>query len=190
MTSPDPPVRPAAGAPARWRKNIAVIGSASCPEPIAARAREVGAMIARAGFNLLSGGRGGVMEAASAGFAAARGAGCCVGILPEADASAANPYLDVALGTGLGLARNVLVAQGADAVVVIAGQSGTLSELALAWQFGKPCAALCGTGGVADAYAGRALDDRRADVVTPLADAAALARWLAALADEGAPRAR
>ena len=74
------------------------------------------------------------MEAASRGAArsGAHGSGSVIGLLPGHDPAAANPYVDVALATGLGHARNLIVAHAA-AVVAIGGGAGTLSELAFAW---------------------------------------------------------
>ena len=73
--------------------------------------------------------------------AACRGAkqvgGTTVGILPGSDRSAANPYVDVALPTGLGEVRNALVVRAADVLVAIGGGHGTLSEIALALKAGK-----------------------------------------------------
>jgi uncharacterized protein (TIGR00725 family) len=73
--------------------------------------------------------------------AACRGAkdagGTTVGILPGTDRAAANPFVDVAVATGLGEARNALVVRAADAVIAIGGGYGTLSEIALALKAGK-----------------------------------------------------
>ena len=75
------------------------------------------------------------MEAACRG---ARGAGgTTIGILPGTDRSAANPYVDVAIPTGLGEARNALVVRAADALIAVGGGYGTLSEIALALKAGK-----------------------------------------------------
>lgn len=83
----------------------------------------------------MCGGLGGVMEAACSG---AQGAGgTTVGILPGLDRSEANAYVDVAIATGLGEARNALVVRAADAVIAIGGGYGTLSEVALALKAGK-----------------------------------------------------
>ena len=68
------------------------------------------------------------MEAACRG-AKAEG-GTTLGILPGADRDAANPYVDVAVPTGLGEARNALVVRAADALIAVAGGYGTLSEIA------------------------------------------------------------
>jgi uncharacterized protein (TIGR00725 family) len=84
---------------------------------------------------LVCGGLGGVMEAACRG--AKESGGTTVGILPGTDRSAANPYVDVAVATGLGEARNALVVRAADALVAIGGGYGTLSEVALALKAGK-----------------------------------------------------
>jgi uncharacterized protein (TIGR00725 family) len=99
-------------------------------------AEELGRELARAGALLVCGGLGGAMEAACRG---AKGeGGKTLGILPGADRSAANRYVDVAIPTGLGEARNALIVRAADALIAIAGGYGTLSEIALALRAGKP----------------------------------------------------
>lgn len=119
---------------------VAVIGAASCDEKVAALAREVGREIARRGAILVCGGRGGVMEAACQG-AKAEG-GLTVGILPGVDRREANPYVDVPIVTGLGEARNAVIARTADVVIAIHGGYGTLSEIGLALKMGKPVVGL------------------------------------------------
>lgn len=112
-----------------------MVGAHDAGPDQAAEAEAVGAELARAGAVVVTGGRGGVMEAACRG---AKGAGgTTVGILPGADRAEANAWVDVALATGLGEARNVLVARAADALVAVGGGYGTLSELALALKAGK-----------------------------------------------------
>ena len=83
----------------------------------------------------MTGGLGGVMEAACRG--ARDVGGTTIGILPGADRSAANAYVDVAIPTGLGEARNALVVRAADALIAVGGAYGTLSEIALALKAGK-----------------------------------------------------
>ena len=90
----------------------------------------MGRELAARGALLVTGGLGGVMEAACAG--AKEGGGTTVGLLAGRDRSDANPYVDVAIPTGLGQARNAIVVRAADAVVAIGGGYGTLSEIALA----------------------------------------------------------
>ena len=80
------------------------------------------------------------MEAACRG-AKAEG-GTTVGVLPGLDRTAANPFVDVALPTGLGEARNPLVVRAADALVAVAGEFGTLSEIAFALRMGVPVVGL------------------------------------------------
>ncbi len=115
---------------------VAVIGAAHCAPSEAKVAETVGRVLAEGGATLLCGGRGGVMEAACRGARLA--GGLTVGILPGDDPSAANPYVDVAIATGLGEARNAIVARTAQAVVAIGGRYGTLSEIAFALKHGLP----------------------------------------------------
>jgi uncharacterized protein (TIGR00725 family) len=84
---------------------------------------------------LVCGGLGGVMEAACRG--AREAGGTTVGILPGVDRGAANRFVDVAIATGLGEARNALVVRAADALIASGGGYGTLSEVALALKAGK-----------------------------------------------------
>lgn len=111
---------------------VAVVGAGECSGELAALAREVGAGLARGGAVVLTGGRTGVMAAASAG-ARAEG-GLVVGVLPGADAHASppNPDVEVALFSGMGQARNQVLVLSAAAVVAIGGGWGTLSEIAMA----------------------------------------------------------
>jgi len=114
---------------------VAVIGaSAASPEDLAA-GEAAGRRLAELGAIVVTGGRGGVMEAACRGAKAA--GGTTVGILPGLDRSDANAYLDVALPTGLGEMRNGLVARSGDALVAIGGAWGTLAEIAFARSAGK-----------------------------------------------------
>ncbi|HEX6652472.1 MAG TPA: TIGR00725 family protein [Thermoleophilaceae bacterium] len=98
-------------------------------------AEAVGRELGARGVVVVCGGLGGVMEAACRG--AKETGAMTVGILPGADRSAANPFVDAAVATGLGEARNALVVRAADAVVAIGGAYGTLSEIALALKAGK-----------------------------------------------------
>ena len=127
------PARPSA----LW---VAVVGPGSASAEAEAGAEAVGAILGRAGAVLVCGGRGGAMEAACRG---ARGAGgTTVGLLPGTERAEANPYVDVAIPTGLGELRNGLVVRAADAVIAVAGEYGTLSEVGLALKTGKPVVGL------------------------------------------------
>jgi uncharacterized protein (TIGR00725 family) len=96
----------------------------------------VGRALAARDAVVVTGGLAGVMEAACRG--AREGGGTTLGILPGLDRGDANPYVDLAVPTGMGEARNALVVRAADAVVAVGGGYGTLSEIALALKGGKP----------------------------------------------------
>jgi hypothetical protein len=115
---------------------IAVVGGGSVDAPIASAAEEVGRLLASRGAIVVCGGLGGVMEAACRGAKLA--GGTTVGILPGFDREDANAWVDVAIPTGLGEARNALVVRAADVLIAIGGEYGTLSEIALALKTGKP----------------------------------------------------
>ena len=114
------------------------MGPASADAERAAQARAVGRGVAERGAVLLCGGRGGIMEAAAEGARAA--GGLTVGVLPGASAADTppNPFIDVALFTGLGEGRNWVNVCACDALIAIGGGFGTLSEIALALRAGKP----------------------------------------------------
>jgi uncharacterized protein (TIGR00725 family) len=115
---------------------IAVIGGSEATLPVASSAEAVGAALASAGAVVVCGGLGGVMAAACRGAKSA--GGLTVGVLPGDDPSAANPWVDVVITTGLGEARNALVVGSAAAVIAVDGEYGTLSEIALALRAGTP----------------------------------------------------
>ena len=103
-------------------------------------AEDVGRLLAEAGAVVVTGGLGGVMEAASKG--AREAGGTTLGILPGSDRRDANPWVTVAVPTGMGEARNALVVRAADGLIAVGGEWGTLSEIALARTAGKPVAGL------------------------------------------------
>ena len=105
-----------------------------------------------------------------------------IGVLPGLRAADANPHVDIVVPTGMNFARNTILVAMADVVVAIGGGSGTLSEIALAWQHGKPIVALDLDEGWATRLAGERLDARRDDVVhraETAAEAVSLAAELA-----------
>lgn len=115
---------------------IAVIGGEHCTAEARQHAETVGRELAKRGAVLICGGRGGVMEAACRG-AASQG-GITVGILPGNSRAEANKYVKIPIVTGLGYARNAIVARSAQAVIAIDGSYGTLSEIAYALINGIP----------------------------------------------------
>ena len=115
---------------------VAVVGAGEASAEEIAVAEEVGRLLAEHGAVLVCGGLGGVMEAACRG--AKEAGGSTVGILPGRDRAAANAYVDVAIATGLGEARNALVVRAADVLIAVGGGYGTLSEIALGLKSGTP----------------------------------------------------
>lgn len=143
------------------RPVVAVIGNGQATAAACAVAEELGRLLVERGFRVVTGGLGGVMEAASRGAqqAANKHDGDVIGILPGTDATSANPYVDIVIPTGMGLARNVLVVQTAAAVVAVGGGAGTLSEMAHAWQSDRLLVAIA-LDGVSGQFAGSSLDAR------------------------------
>jgi uncharacterized protein (TIGR00725 family) len=115
---------------------VAVVGASRPTDAQAEAAERVGAELGRAGAIVINGGGSGVMAAASKG--ATEAGGTVLGILPGTDRSAANPWVGIALPTGLGELRNGLIVRAADVVLAIGGAYGTLSEIALALATGVP----------------------------------------------------
>ena len=119
---------------------ISVIGAGVAPPHTTTQAEAVGRALAERGHTIVCGGLGGVMEAVCRG--ARDAGGHTIGILPGDDPSSANPHVEFPLPTGLGIARNALVARAGSAVIAIDGSYGTLSEIAFALKFGKPVVVL------------------------------------------------
>jgi uncharacterized protein (TIGR00725 family) len=109
---------------------VAVIGASVATAEQESVAEEVGRRLAQAGVIVITGGGGGVMAAASRG--AAQAGGTVIGLLPGADRDHANPWVSIALPTGLGELRNGLIVRAADVAIAVGGAYGTLSEIALA----------------------------------------------------------
>ncbi|MFQ5515041.1 MAG: TIGR00725 family protein [Myxococcota bacterium] len=114
---------------------IAVIGQGVSSPETDRNAHEVGRRLAEAGCVVVTGGLGGVMTAASRG--AREAGGLVVGIVPGPSREEANPWVTVAVATGMGDARNAILANTADAFVAVGGSHGTLSEIAFALKRGK-----------------------------------------------------
>ena len=121
---------------------IGVVGSGETEKRHDPLAIEVGSLIARHGAVVVCGGLSGIMEAASRG--ADQEGGTTIGILPGSHKDEANPHITFPIPTGLGIARNVLIVKTADALIALPGGPGTLSEIALALNIGKPVVDLGG----------------------------------------------
>lgn len=129
------------------RVPIGVIGPREATQEQIAAAESVGAGLAAMGLAIICGGREGVMEAVCRG--AGRHGGIAIGILPDTDPSLANPHVTIALATGLGEARNAVIARAALALIAIGDSYGTLSEVALGLHFGKRVVGLAGAARIA-----------------------------------------
>ena len=117
------------------REPIGVIGPRDATPAQRAVALEVGELLGDCRLAVLCGGRQGVMQSVCEGVA--RVGGLAIGLLPEVDASQANPFVGVAIATGIGEARNALIARASFCLIAIGNSLGTLSEVALGRQFGK-----------------------------------------------------
>jgi uncharacterized protein (TIGR00725 family) len=142
---------------------ISVIGGSDSDSTVLELAEKIGEEIALRGVVLACGGLGGVMEAVCRG--AKKHNGLTIGIIPTDAKEDANKFVDIVMPTGLGYARNFLVAKTGDAVIAIGGSAGTLSEMAIAWFSEKPVVAMTQSGGWAERLAGTRIDERRKDKV-------------------------
>ncbi|MCX5702338.1 MAG: TIGR00725 family protein [Candidatus Omnitrophica bacterium] len=122
------------------KKVVSVIGGHSCTNQVEQIAQNLGKKLAKVVDVLICGGLSGTMKAVCKGFKA--GGGLTLGIIPGDDKKDANPFVDIVMPTGLGLARNVLVVKTADVVIALPGEAGTLSEIAFCLQFGIPVISL------------------------------------------------
>lgn len=115
---------------------VAVVGAGTASDAEVAAAHRVGERLAEQDVTVVTGGLGGVMAAASRGSRSA--GGTTIGLLPGLDRASADASVEIAIPTGLGEARNILVVRSADAVVAVGGEYGTLSEIAFALKVGVP----------------------------------------------------
>ncbi|WP_202976755.1 TIGR00725 family protein [Candidatus Oscillochloris fontis] len=118
------------------RPMIAVCGSSAEDALSNTLAEEVGRLLATHGETVICGGGPGVMAAACRGALSA--GGVTVGIMAGDTTVDANPYVQIAVATGMSHARNAIIVQSADVVIAVGGAYGTLSEIALARACGRP----------------------------------------------------
>lgn len=124
-----------AAGPKLRRIPIGIIGPRDATPAQYTLADQMGEALADHGLQLLCGGKNGVMEAACRGHA--RGGGLPVGLLPDEEWQAANSYVAIPIATGIGPARNAIIARACLVLVAIGGGVGTLSEMALGLQFNR-----------------------------------------------------
>jgi uncharacterized protein (TIGR00725 family) len=144
------------------RVQVVVIG-ASDDTDYTEEAYTIGALIAKRNCTLLTGGRSGIMEAASRG--AVENGGEVIGIIPGDNFSGANRYCSTVIVTGIGYARNSINILSGDIIIAIGGKSGTLTELAYAWQFNKPVICCKFADGWSSLFPGIKVDDRTGSVI-------------------------
>ncbi len=145
------------------KKIVTIIGgNSNISEHAQIQAFELGKKILDNDWLLCTGGRSGVMESASKGARTSKKwtGTQIIGILPDGEKNAGNKYLDIVIPSGIGLTRNSLVVQTGDVCIAISGGAGTLSEIALAWQFKRPVAVMDKTGGWAQKMSGIKIDHR------------------------------
>lgn len=118
------------------RITISVIGGHETNPEIEKLAYAVGKKVAEVGAVLVCGGLDGAMSAASRG--AKEAGGLTIGLLPGKDKKDANPYIDIALPTSIGYARNAIVACSADMIVALPGSHGTSCEISYGLVYGRP----------------------------------------------------
>lgn len=155
------------GAPCRVP--VGVIGPREATPAQIALAEEIGRRLGALGATVICGGKNGVMEAVCRGVAGA--GGLSIGLLPDEHWDGANAFVSVAIATGIGVARNAIIARAALCLIAIGGGYGTLSEIAFGLQFGRPVFTLAGAPAVEGATAlpdADALERRVARVVLGL----------------------
>jgi uncharacterized protein (TIGR00725 family) len=154
------------------RVPVGVIGPREANEVQNRIAIDLGRALAELGLTVICGGKNGVMEAVARGVQ--EGGGLCVGLLPEGDWREANPYITLPIATGIGKARNVLIAQSCAALVAVGGQYGTLSEIAFGLHFDKPVFGLADAPDLPDIRKAESVEEvcrRLADYLLQPADA-------------------
>ena len=159
---------------------IAVVGynKDRCTERARSLAYDVGKEVALSGAVLICGGLGGVMESACKG--AKENGGTTVGIIPQDEFSFANEFCDVVICTGIGFARDFIIATSADGIIAVGGGVGTLIEMSVGYMIKKTMVIIAGSGGVADTYGGKYLDERNRVPILVAKDARSAVRILSA----------
>lgn len=155
-------------------KTVGIIGDSSENPALNKIAEEMGKLIALAGYSLVTGGREGIMGAASRGAASVcprPDTSRVIGILPGIKKNEGNTHIDYVIPTGIGWARNQIVVLSSDIVVAIGGGSGTLSEMAYAWVYNKPVIAFDVKHGWSTKLSGQKIDDKRSDSIIKVSSA-------------------
>jgi len=142
---------------------VSVIGGSDIAKDIRDKTIEIGRLIAKNNYAIVCGGLSGVMEAVCKG--AKEEGGFTIGIIPSAEKSMANKYIDLVIPCPFSQARNLVVVLTGDVCLAISGKAGTLSEISFAWIYLKPIVALTDVEGWSSKIANQKLDDRRSDMI-------------------------
>lgn len=155
-------------------KKIGIIGPNKfmCSQQLYDFGVELGRQTATKDRNFFCGGLGGFMEAVCKGVKQSPDTfnGQTVGILPDDTTENANPFIDTAVATGAGIARNIVIVQTADIIIAAGGGAGTLSEIAFAWQLNKTVLCVTQFEGWAKELAGKDLDNRHNGLLIPVSN--------------------
>jgi len=153
-------------------KRIGIIGpnKKMCNKELYDFGVQLGQQIATKDRTFVCGGLGGFMEAVCKGIKLSPDTfqGQTVGILPDDTSDNANPFIDTAIPTGQGIARNIIIVRTADIIIAAGGGAGTLSEIAFAWQLDKKVLCVTLFEGWAKELAGKNLDERKGDLLIPV----------------------
>lgn len=153
-------------------KKIGIIGpnNKMCSKELYDFGVQLGRQIATKDRTFVCGGLGGFMEAVCKGVKLSPDTfnGQTVGILPDDTTDNANPFIDTAVATGQGIARNIIIVRTADIIIAAGGGAGTLSEIAFAWQLEKTVLCLTNFEGWAKELAGKNLDVRQNGLLIPV----------------------
>jgi uncharacterized protein (TIGR00725 family) len=161
------------------RPQVCVLGSAEPGSPAFDLAGEAGALLARLGITLVSG-CGSPATRVAAERAMSSG-GLVVSIIPPDHMPPADWPATVVIPSGMGDARNLLMALAGDACIVIGGRAGTISEVCLAWLHKRPLLPLVGHGGWSDSLPSNPPDERRNSPILPWSSAGELEAQLRSL---------
>lgn len=147
------------------RIQVGIIGSNSSvsSQKIEEFAELLGTELINEGYRIICGGMGGVMESVCKGAKKSLNyhEGDTIGILPSENTKDSNPYVDVAIATGIGYARNQILVASSEILIAIGGGAGTLSEIAFAWQMNKPIISVDLEDGWSSRIAGDIIDHRQ-----------------------------
>lgn len=142
---------------------VSVIGASEINDDLREKTIEIGRLIAKNNYAIVCGGLSGVMEAVCKG--AKKEGGFTIGIIPSAEKTMANKYVDLVIPVPFSQARNIIVVLTGDVCLAISGKAGTLSEISFAWIYLKPIVALTDVDGWSSKVANQKLDDRRSDMI-------------------------